>query len=74
MNAPDDLFFPATRRFAVNEAIPHDYLVMLDLEHTPPLLILEGPTTDATGEVETRTTTPEEMTAIEAWLASLPVA
>lgn len=73
MNAPENLFFPATQRFAVNAAVPHDFLVMLDLECDPPVLILEGSTTATTGEVETKTATPEELAAIEAWLASLPV-
>lgn len=72
MNEPDDLFFPGTKRFAVNAAVPHAFLVMLDLECDPPVLILEGPTTATTGEVETRAATEEELAAIEAWLATLP--
>lgn len=71
MHVPEDLFFPATQRFSVIAVVPHDYLVMLDLEHDPPVLIFEGPRTAATGEIETRPATAEELDAIETWVASL---
>lgn len=65
--------FPATLRFCVNAVIPHSYLVMLDLEHDPPLLIQEREDTAATGRVDVRSATPEELAAISAWVDTLPV-
>lgn len=57
MKNKKDLYYPATMRFAVNAAIPYDYLVMLDEETTPSHLIFENANTNTTGEVITRSDT-----------------